>query len=50
MRAANLGVRFLLELCLLAAWAVTGWHLGGPFVIRILLAVLLPALAAGPPS
>ena len=46
MRAANLGVRFVLELCLLAAWAVVGWHLGGAVVLRVLLAVLLPAAAA----
>ncbi len=46
MRAANLGVRFLLELCLLAALAVVGWRLGGPVVLQVLLAVLLPAVAA----
>ena len=46
MKAANLGVRFLLELCMLAAWAVVGWHLGGAVVVRVLVAVLLPALAA----
>jgi hypothetical protein len=46
MRAANLGVRFLLELCLLAALAVVGWWLGGPRVLQVLLAVLLPAVAA----
>ena len=46
MKAANLGVRFLLELVMLAAWAVLGWHVGGQVVVRVLLAVLLPALAA----
>ncbi len=46
MRAANLAARFLLELCLLAAWAVVGWHLGGSAVVRFLLALLLPAVAA----
>jgi hypothetical protein len=46
VKAANLGVRFLLELCLLAAWAVIGWHLGGQVVVCVLLAVVLPALAA----
>jgi hypothetical protein len=47
VKAANLGVRFLLELCMLAAWAVVGWQVGGPVVVlRVLLAILLPALAA----
>jgi hypothetical protein len=46
VKAANLGVRFLLELCLLAAWAVIGWHVGGQVVVRVVLAVLLPSLAA----
>lgn len=46
MRAANLGVRFLLELCLLAALAVVGWRLGDPAVLKVALAVLLPAVAA----
>lgn len=46
MRAANLGARFVLELCMLAALAVAGWQLGGPVVLQVLLAVLLPAVAA----
>jgi hypothetical protein len=46
MRAANLGVRFLLELCLLAALGVVGWRVGGSLVLQVLLAVLLPAVAA----
>jgi len=46
VRVANLGVRFLLELCLLAAWAVIGWHVGGQVAVRVLLAVLFPGLAA----
>ena len=46
MKAGNLAVRFLLELCLLAAWAVIGWQVVGPVVLRVLLAILLPALAA----
>jgi hypothetical protein len=46
MRAANLGVRFLLELCLLAALAVVGWQVGGPVPLQLFLAVLLPAVAA----
>jgi hypothetical protein len=46
MRAANLGVRFLLELCMLAALALVGWRLGGPVVLQVLLAGLLPAVAA----
>jgi hypothetical protein len=46
VRAANLGVRFLLELCLLAALAVVGWRLAGPVALQALLAVLLPIVAA----
>ena len=46
MRAINLGVRFLLELCLLAALGVVGWRLGGSVVLQLLLAVLLPTVAA----
>lgn len=40
-----LGVRFLTELGLLAALAVTGWRLGDGPVLRVLLAVLLPLVA-----
>lgn len=40
MKAANLGLRFLLELCLLAALAYVGLQLS------IVLAVLLPVVVA----
>jgi hypothetical protein len=47
MRIANLGLRFLLELCALAALAYGGWVLGGPSLWqRLLLAVLAPIAAA----
>lgn len=46
MKAANLGVRFLLELCALAALAVWGWQAVGQVVLQVLLAVGTPAVAA----
>jgi hypothetical protein len=45
-RAFVLVVRFLLELCLLAALAWAGASVDGPLVVRILLAVALPLGAA----
>jgi hypothetical protein len=41
VRVANLGLRFLLELALLAALAYWGWHEQG-----VVLAIVLPLLAA----
>jgi hypothetical protein len=46
MRAVNLGLRFVLELCALAALAYGGWHVPGPLWLRIVLAVILPLVAA----
>jgi hypothetical protein len=46
MRVFNLGLRFGLELCALAALAYGGWHAPGPTWLRIVLAVALPLLAA----
>jgi uncharacterized protein DUF2568 len=46
MRVFNLGLRFGLELCALAALAYGGWHAPGPVWLRILLGVALPLLAA----
>ena len=46
MRAMNLTLRFVLELCALAALAYGGWHVPGPTWLRIILAVLLPLIAA----
>jgi hypothetical protein len=40
MRAANLGLRFLLELVMLAGLAVGGWEIGG-----VVLAIAAPAAA-----
>lgn len=40
-----LAVRFVTELALLAALAVTGWRLGDGPVLQVLLAVLLPLVA-----
>ncbi|GGR13334.1 hypothetical protein GCM10010168_33890 [Actinoplanes ianthinogenes] len=46
MRAVNLTLRFVLELCALAALAYGGWRLPGPLAARILAAVLMPLVAA----
>ncbi len=46
MKAANLGVRFLLELCALAALAVWGWQVPDQIVVSVLLATAAPLLAA----
>jgi hypothetical protein len=46
MRALNLTLRFVLELCALAALAYGGWHVPGPLWSRILLAVAFPLVAA----
>ena len=44
MRAANLAVKFLLELAAFASLAVWGWHAGSGFA-AVVLAVLLPTAA-----
>lgn len=46
MAAANLGLRFLLELAALAAVGWLGWHTGGSTVGRVALAVVLPLVVA----
>ena len=46
VRAANLTLRFVLELCALAALAYGGWHTPGPVWSRLLLTVALPLVAA----
>ena len=46
MRAANLALRFLLELCLLAALAVWGGQAGGSLAADVALAILAPLAAA----
>jgi hypothetical protein len=46
VRALNLTLRFVLELCALAALAYGGWRVPGPIWLRILLAVAFPLVAA----
>jgi hypothetical protein len=46
VKAANLGVRFLLELCALAALGVCGWQVPDQIVASVLLAIAAPLLAA----
>lgn len=46
MRAANLALRFGLEVCALVALAYGGWHVPGTAWLRVLAAVALPALGA----
>jgi len=46
VKALNLGVRFALELCALAALAAWGWQLGDAAWARFLLAIAAPLVAA----
>lgn len=46
VKSLNLGVRFLLELCLLAALAYSGLHLSDSIVIKWGLFLILPGSAA----
>ena len=46
IRAALLAVRFLLELALLAAWAVVGWNSSSTTWLQATLALALPLLSA----
>ncbi|AGZ45340.1 YrdB family protein [Actinoplanes friuliensis] len=46
MRAINLLLRFVLELCALAALAYAGWQLPGAVWLRLLAAIALPLVAA----
>jgi len=46
-RAANLGLKFVLELCMLAALAAWGAQAGGSTAGDVLLAVVAPLVAAG---
>lgn len=46
MRVANLALRFVLELCALAALGYGGWHVGGSLWVRLLLALLAPIAGA----
>ncbi len=47
MRSTVLAVRFVLELCLLAALAVGGWELGGGGPLGTVVAVVVVLAAAG---
>lgn len=46
LKLANLALRFLLELCLLAAFGAWGFSLAAPLIIRIAMGILLPVLVA----
>ena len=46
IKAANLGVRFLLELCALGALGYWGVQVGGTTLMKLLLGVGVPLLAA----
>ncbi|MGZ4609963.1 MAG: YrdB family protein [Actinomycetes bacterium] len=46
MKMLNLTVRFLLEMCALTALAAWGWQAADRFVLRVLLAVAAPLVAA----
>ncbi len=46
LRAINLGIRFLLELCLLAALGYWGFHLDHSWLIRIAAGLGVPLLMA----
>jgi hypothetical protein len=47
LKYANLGLAFILELCLLAAVAYWGFGVGNSTILRIVLGVGTPLLAAG---
>jgi hypothetical protein len=46
VRAFNLTLRFLLELCAFAALAYGGWRVDGPVWVRVVVAIALPVVAA----
>jgi Protein of unknown function (DUF2568) len=46
MKQANLAVRFLVELCALAALAYWGFSLDAPIMVRVVLGVATPLIAA----
>ena len=46
MRGFHLLLRFVLELCALAALAYAGWQIPGSVWLRLLVAVALPLIAA----
>lgn len=46
IKSANLALRFLLELCALAALGYWGFQAGQSLVVKIALAIISPLLAA----
>jgi hypothetical protein len=46
LKALNLAVRFFLELCLLGTLGWVGSQIGGPMIVRVVLAIMLPLAAA----
>jgi hypothetical protein len=46
MRSANLALRFVLELCALAAFAYWGSQVSGSLVVNVVVAITAPLLAA----
>ncbi|MCY9667060.1 YrdB family protein [Paenibacillus alginolyticus] len=46
MKAANLGLRFLLELCILASLCYWGFHIGNGWLLKGILGIGAPLLAA----
>jgi hypothetical protein len=46
MKAVQLALRFVLEVCALAALGYSGWHIARPVWLRLLVAVALPLVAA----
>ncbi len=47
LKGANLVLRFVLELCALAAFGLAGYHLGGSSALRFLFGLAAPLAAAG---
>ena len=46
LKLLNLALRFVLELCLLAALGWWGFSVGGPLIVKILLAVVIVVAVA----
>jgi hypothetical protein len=46
LASLNLGLRFLLELCALAAFGYGGFEAGGGTIAKVVLAIVLPLAAA----
>ncbi len=46
LKTGNLALLFLLELCMLAALAFWGFHMGGSLMVKLALGIGAPLLAA----